>query len=123
MEAIGPQRARTLIRGAAAVLGAAGLLLLGIVLAGGDLADSLDDLVTILLALAVVLALAGWAHERRSGALRAALEEQRRGRMDERARALQEEARASDDRQQRLERQLREQREALRHEQRLRIHI
>ena len=123
MEAISPSRARTLIRGAGALLGAAGLLVLGIVLAGGDLADSLDDLVTVLLALAVVLALAGWAHERRSGAVRAALEERRRGQMDDRARALQEAVRASDERSERLERQLREQREALRHEQRLRMRI
>jgi diguanylate cyclase (GGDEF)-like protein len=104
-------------------MGAAGLLVLGIALAGGDLADALDDLATILLALAVVAALAGWAHERRSGAMRAALDEQRRGRMDERARALEEAARASDDRGERLDRQLREQREALRHEQRLRLRI
>src|ERR687889_236234 len=119
MEAISPSRARTLIRGAGALLGAAGLLVLGIALAGGDLTDALDDLVTILLALAAVLALSGWAHERRSGATRAALEERRRGQMDDRARALQEAVRASDERSERLERQLREQREALRHEQRL----
>ena len=55
-----------LIRVSAAVLVAAGLLLVGIALAGGDLADSLDDLVTIVLALAAVAALVGWAHERRS---------------------------------------------------------
>src|SRR5919112_411020 len=73
MEAISPSRARTLIRGAGALLGAAGLLVLGIALAGGDLTDALDDLGTVLLALAAVLALSGWAHERRSGAARAAL--------------------------------------------------
>jgi diguanylate cyclase (GGDEF)-like protein len=123
MEALRPGRGRTLIRLAAALVGAAGLLALGIALAGGDLTDALDDLVTILLAVAVVAALAGWAHERRSGASRAALDEQRRGRMDERARALEEAARASDDRGELLERRLREQREALRHEQRLRLRI
>jgi uncharacterized membrane protein YhiD involved in acid resistance len=123
MEAVSPRRARTLTRGAAALLGAAGLLILGIAVGGGDLTDALDDLVTILLALAVVLALAGWAHERRSGAMRAALNEQLRGRIDERARALEEATRASDDRRERLERQLREQREALRSEQRLRMRI
>ena len=109
-----------LIRVAAALLGTAGLLILGIALAGGDFTDALDDLVSILLAVAVVAALAGWAHERRSGAARAALDEQRRGRMDERARALEEAARVSGER---LERQLQEQREALRHEQRLRLRI
>jgi diguanylate cyclase (GGDEF)-like protein len=123
MEAVSARRARTLTRGAAALLGAAGLLILGIAVGGGDLTDALDDLVTILLALAVVLALAGWAHERRSGAMRAALNEQLRGRIDERARALEEATRASDDRRERLERQLREQREALRSEQRLRMRI
>ncbi|MBA3263983.1 MAG: hypothetical protein H0T69_16245, partial [Thermoleophilaceae bacterium] len=76
MEGPSPGRGRTLIRVAAALLGAAGLLVLGIALAGGDLADALDDLVTILLAAAVVAALAGWARERRSGAVRAALDEQ-----------------------------------------------
>ena len=109
-----------LVRVAAALLGTAGLLILGIALAGGDFTDALDDLVSILLAVAVVAALAGWAHERRSGAARAALDEQRRGRMDERARALEEAARVSGER---LERQLQEQREALRHEQRLRLRI
>jgi len=123
MEALSPGRARTLARLAAALLGAAGLLMLGIALGGGDLTDALDDLVTILLAVAVVAALAGWAHERRSGATRAALDEQRRGRMDERVRALEEAARASDDQGELLKRQLREQREALRHEQRLRLRV
>jgi diguanylate cyclase (GGDEF)-like protein len=123
MDAVSPGRARTLIRVAAALVCAAGLLVLGIALGGGDLADALDDLVTILLALAVVAALAGWSHERRSGVVRAALDEQRRGRMDERARALEEAGRASNDRCERVERQLREQREALRHEQRLRLRI
>jgi diguanylate cyclase (GGDEF)-like protein len=112
-----------LIRVAAALLGTAGLLILGIALAGGDFTDALDDLVSILLAVAVVVALAGWAHERRSGAARAALDEQRRGRMDERARALEEAVRVSADRGELLERQLQEQREALRHEQRLRLRI
>jgi len=123
MEDVGPARGRTLIRVAAALVGAAGLLVLGITLAGGDLTDALDDLVTILLAGAVVAALAGWAQERRWGATRAALDEQRRGRMDERARALEEAGRASNDRCERVERQLRQQREALRHEQRLRLRI
>jgi diguanylate cyclase (GGDEF)-like protein len=109
-----------LIRVAAALLGTAGLLILGIALAGGDFTDAVDDLVSILLAVAVVAALAAWAHERRSGAARAALDEQRRGRMDERARVLEEAARVSGER---LERQLQEQREALRHEQRLRLRI
>jgi diguanylate cyclase (GGDEF)-like protein len=115
--------ARTLIRVAAALVAAAALLVLGIALAGGDLTNALDDLVTILLAVAVVAALAGWTHERRSAAARAALDERRRGRMDERARGLEEAARAGDDRGELLERQLREQREALRHEQHLRLRI
>jgi diguanylate cyclase (GGDEF)-like protein len=123
IEALSPGKGTTLIRAAAALLGTAGLLILGIALAGGDFTDALDDLVTLLLAVAVVAALAGWARERRSGAARAALDEQRRGRMDERARALEEAARASGDRGERLERQLQEQREALRHEQRLRLRI
>jgi len=54
-----------LTRASAALLGAAGLLVLGIGLGGGDLTDALDDLVTVVLALAAVAALAGWAHERR----------------------------------------------------------
>ena len=112
-----------LIRVATALLVAAGLLVLGIGLAGGDLTDALDDLVTILLAVALVAALAGWGHERRAGAARAALDEQRRGQMGERARALEEAARVSDDRGELLKRQLLEQREALRHEQRLRLRV
>jgi diguanylate cyclase (GGDEF)-like protein len=96
---------------------------LGIGLAGGGLTGALDDLVIILLAVAVVAALAGWGHERRAGAARAALDEQRRGHMDERARALEEAARVSDDREELLKRQLREEREALRHEQRLRLRV
>src|SRR4051794_32383247 len=116
MEAVSPRRGRTLIRVAVVLVAAAGLLLLGILLGGGDLTDALDDLVTLLLALAVVAALAGWAHERRAAQVRAGLEEQRRGRMDERARA-------GDDRADLLERQLREQREALHHEQRLRLRV
>ena len=112
-----------LIRVSAALLGAAGLLVLGIALGGGDLTDALDDLVTILLALAAVVALVGWAHERRSAATRAALDEQRRGRMYEHTRALEETARANDERGELLKRQLREQREALRHEQRLRLRV
>ena len=112
-----------LIRVSAALLGAAGLLVLGIALGGGDLTDALDDLVTILLALAAVVALVGWAHERRSATTRAALDEQRRGRMYEHTRALEKAAHANDERGELLKRQLREQREALRHEQRLRVRI
>jgi diguanylate cyclase (GGDEF)-like protein len=112
-----------LIRVSAALLGAAGLLVLGIALGGGNLTDALDDLVTILLALAAVVALVGWAHERRSATTRAALDEQRRGRMYEHTRAMEEEARANDERGELLKRQLREQREALRHEQRLRLRV
>lgn len=112
METLSPVRARWLIRVAVALVGAAGLLMLGFTLAGGNLTDALDDLVTILLAVGVVAALAGWAHERRSDAARAALEEQRRGSMDERARELEDAARASDARSEHLERRLREQREA-----------
>jgi len=108
---------------ATALLGAAALLVVVIALAGGDLADAPDDLVVILLAVAALAALAGWAHERRSSATRAALDEKRRGQMDERARALEDAARASDQRGEVLERQLREQREALRHEQRLRLRV
>src|SRR5688572_25545291 len=104
MEAVSPRRGRTLIRVAAALVGAAALLMLGIALGGGDLTDALDDLLTILLALAVVAALAGWAHEQRSGAIRAALDEQRRGGMDERARALEKAGRESDERCELLER-------------------
>jgi diguanylate cyclase (GGDEF)-like protein len=123
MEALSPGRGRWLIRVAVALVGAAGLLILGLSLAGGDLTDALDDLVTILLAVGVLAALAGWAHEQRSGAARAALDEQRRGRMDERARELEDAARAGDARAEHLERRLREQREALRHEQQLRVRI
>ena len=112
-----------LIRVSAALLGAAGLLVLGIALGGGDLTDALDDLVTILLALAAVVALVGWAHERRSATTRAALDEQRRGRMYEHTRALEKAAHANDERGELLKRQLREQREALRHEQRLRVRV
>jgi diguanylate cyclase (GGDEF)-like protein len=108
-----PGKGRTLVRVAAALLGVAGLL----VLAGAL------DVAAIVLAAATVAALAGWAHERRSGAARAALDEQRRGRMDERARALERDAEANADRAEVLERRLREQREALRHEQRLRMRV
>lgn len=110
-----------LIRVSAALLGTAGLLVLGIALGGGDLTDALGDVVTILLALAAVVALVGWAHERRSAATRAALDEQRRGQMYEHTRSLEETARANGERGEQLERQLREQAEALRREQRLRV--
>jgi diguanylate cyclase (GGDEF)-like protein len=123
METLSPVRGRWLIRVAVALVAAASLLMLGITLAGGNLTDALDDLVTILLALGVVAALAGWAHERRAGAARAALEEQRRGSLDERARELEDAARASDARSEHLERRLRQQHEALRHERQLRVRI
>jgi diguanylate cyclase (GGDEF)-like protein len=123
MEELSPRRGTTLIRVAAALLGAAGVLVLAIGMAGGDLTDAFDDLVTILLAAALVAALAGWGHERRAGAARAALDEHRRGQMHERARALGESARVSGEREELLERQLRDQREALRHEQGLRLRV
>jgi hypothetical protein len=56
MDTLSTGTARTLIRVAAALVAAAGLLVLGIALAGGDLTNALDDLVTILLAVAGVAA-------------------------------------------------------------------
>jgi HD-GYP domain-containing protein (c-di-GMP phosphodiesterase class II) len=104
-----------LVRAAAAFVVAAGLVTL--------IAGELTGLVTVLLVGAVVAALAGWAHERRAGAARAALEEQRRGRMDERARALEGAGRESEEQVALLQRQLREKREALKHEQQLRLRV
>jgi diguanylate cyclase (GGDEF)-like protein len=95
---------RALIRIAIALAGVAAVL----VLVGGP-----DGPAVFLLAAAVVGAIAAWAHDRRAATARAALEEQRRGQMDERARAAEE----------RLQRQLDEQREALRHERWLRVRI
>ena len=54
METLSPVRGRWLIRVAVALVAAASLLMLGITLAGGNLTDALDDLVTILLAVGVV---------------------------------------------------------------------
>jgi diguanylate cyclase (GGDEF)-like protein len=95
---------RALIRLAVLLAGLAAVL----VLVGGP-----DGPAIVLLAAAAVAALAAWTHDRRAAAARGALEEQRRGQMDERARAAE----------QRLQRQLEQQREALRHERRLRVRI
>jgi diguanylate cyclase (GGDEF)-like protein len=95
---------RALICLAIALAGVAGVL----VLVGGP-----DAPAVVVLAAAVVAAMSAWAHDGRAAAARGALEEQRRGQMDERARAAE----------QRLQRRLEEQREALRHERRLRVRI
>jgi diguanylate cyclase (GGDEF)-like protein len=83
---------------AVALLGAAALLLL---------ADAPNLLVVALLAAAAVAGLAAWANERAAARRHAALEEKRRGEMDERSR--------------RFERQVEEQRAELQQERRLRL--
>jgi diguanylate cyclase (GGDEF)-like protein len=104
MRALSPGTERALIHVAVALVGAAAVL----VLIGG-----LGGLALIVLVTAVVAAIAAWARERRGAAVRAALEEQRRGQMDERARATE----------QRVRRQLDEQRESLRRERLLRVRV
>ncbi len=102
MRVFGPGTERALIGVAVALAGVAAVM----VMVGGP-----GALVVTVLVAAVVAAIAAWARERRAAAARAALEQQRRGQMDERARATE----AS------LRRQLDEQRESLRRERQLRV--
>jgi len=62
---------------AIAVFGVSVLFLIAVVIAGGDLADALDDLLPIGFAAAALLALAGWSRERRAHGLRANAAEER----------------------------------------------
>jgi diguanylate cyclase (GGDEF)-like protein len=62
---------------AIAVFGVSLVFLLAVVIAGGDLADALDDLLPIGFAAAAVLALAGWWRERRAHGLRAKAADER----------------------------------------------
>jgi HD-GYP domain-containing protein (c-di-GMP phosphodiesterase class II) len=102
MRALSPGTERALVGVAVALAGVAAVM----VLVGGP-----GALVVIVLAAAVVAAIAAWARERREASTRTALEQQRRGQMDERARASE----------QGLRRQLDEQRESLRRERQLRV--
>jgi diguanylate cyclase (GGDEF)-like protein len=115
MDALSPAKGRVFIRAALALAG------IGVVV--GLIGGELDNLVALLLAASVVAALAGWAHERRASATRAALEQQRRGRIDERTRALEEAHGGIEERAELLERQLREQRELLGQERQLRLRV
>ncbi|HLM08599.1 MAG TPA: HD domain-containing phosphohydrolase [Thermoleophilaceae bacterium] len=121
MGRISPGTGRSLIDVAAGAVVAAALLALGVLIGGGDLADAVDDLLIVLLTVAVVAALAGWARERRSAATRAALDERRRGEMADRARELESELRESERRVDELRREAHSEREAVLHERRLRV--
>jgi diguanylate cyclase (GGDEF)-like protein len=76
---------RTLVRAATAVLAASAAFLLVLSISGGNVTDALDDILLFGFALAALLALAGWAHERREAARRAVAQLQQQREAEERA--------------------------------------
>ena len=122
MDGTARQPARGLLY-AAAVAFAASTVLMLILGIGGDIFDALDDVLPFGFAAAGLLAIAGWAQERRGSASRmeATLQEQRKS--DRRIDELEQTLADAESKRRKLEGRLRQQREALHHEQHTRLRV
>lgn len=123
MDGTARQPARGLLYAAAVVFAASTVLMLVLGFGSGDLFDALDDVLPFGFAAAALLAIAGSAQERRASASRveATLQEQRES--DERVGELEQTLADVEGKRRKLEGRLREQREALRHEQHTRLRV
>ena len=120
MDLGGPRTGRTFALAATAVLALSVLFLVILIISGGDLADARDDLLLLGFAIAALLALAGWARERREAQSRTKAQHRQ---ADERVRALEGELAKLETERDKLGGRARALRETVRHEQRMRMRL
>jgi len=120
MDSTAPGTARSLRYAATAVFAASAAVMLVLAIGGGDLFDAFDDILSFSFAAAGLLALLGWAHERRETArrLRSTIEKR-----EDRIETLQQAVSDCEATRRKLDGRLRAQHEALRNEQRTRIRV
>jgi diguanylate cyclase (GGDEF)-like protein len=123
MDGTARQPARALLYGAAVAFAASTVLMLVLWIGGGDIFDALDDVLPFGFAAAALLAIAGWAQERRASASREKAMRQEQREFDDRVGELEQSLSDAEGKRHKLEGRLREQREALRHEQHTRFRV
>jgi len=123
MDGMTRQPARGLLYAAAVAFAASTVLMLVFAIGGGDLFDASDDVLPFGFAAAALLAIAGWGKERRASASRmdATLQAQRE--FEERVGELEQTLANAEGKLRKLEGRVREQRQALHHEQHTRLRV